>query len=204
MACGQPLKVNPPVDTVEGIGSVRLPVEGLWRFSLKSHYDQEFSVDALIVPQVRDAFLIGVDFLVKKAANMDFETSELTWVEEDQMFIMPFMTWDRNTERRMLAQVPIARGSRVQDLATTEVGVAVSAEDGEIGMFIPTPRADQLLVAATLAVARAGSIKIPVVNAMDGPVTLPTKAIMGTWVPTNSDFEVLKLNGQLHDGKIAT
>lgn len=42
------------------------------------------------------------------------------------------------------------------DVAVTEVKVAVSAEDGEKGVFVPVPREDQLLIAATLAVALAG------------------------------------------------
>lgn len=69
-ACGQPLKTAPPVDAIEGIVGLRLPVEGMWRFRLTKHYDQELDIDALMVPQVHDAFVIGVDFMVKKAANI--------------------------------------------------------------------------------------------------------------------------------------
>lgn len=51
MAYGAPRKVKPPVDAIEGIGGVQLVLQCMWRFHMKNHYEQEFVVDALMIPQ---------------------------------------------------------------------------------------------------------------------------------------------------------
>lgn len=87
MAYRTPGRVKAPVTAIEGIGGVQPAVQGLWRFYLTNQYEQEFVVDALMVPQVGDTFLFGVDFMVDKAAAMDFETSEMTWDEDNRTYI---------------------------------------------------------------------------------------------------------------------
>lgn len=85
---------------------------------------------------------------------------------------------------------------------TTEVKVAVSAEDGEVGLFVPAPRQDHVLIAAAMTVARTGSIKVPILNALEDSVALPTKAVLGTWIPQDANMKVFELGVQLTESEL--
>lgn len=103
-----------PVDVIEGIGGLQLTMQGVWRFYLRNHYEQEFIVGALMVPQVGDVFLLGVNIMTESAAAMDFETSEMTWTEQGHTYIMPFMTWQQDSAMRKPAQVRLVHGKQLQ------------------------------------------------------------------------------------------
>ncbi|EEY55742.1 uncharacterized protein PITG_09714 [Phytophthora infestans T30-4] len=94
MQYGDKLVDKAPVDYVEGIGGFLLDVIGVWRFKMSSAFGEKVTVDACIVSGCVEEFLLGVDFMKKYGAVMDFENSELRYRDEEQSVIIPFRTYD--------------------------------------------------------------------------------------------------------------
>ncbi|KAE9345497.1 hypothetical protein PR003_g7919 [Phytophthora rubi] len=73
MAHGDKVDVSAPVDDVEGIGGLLLEVVGVWRFKLRTVFNEYIEVDACVVSGCSDEFLLGVDFMRARGATMDFD-----------------------------------------------------------------------------------------------------------------------------------
>jgi hypothetical protein len=81
-----------PVDVVEGIGGFTLDVLGVWTFNMRNAFGQAVSVEACIIDGCTDEFLVGVDFLQRHKATMDFAKNEVRYDEKEQQVVMPFRT----------------------------------------------------------------------------------------------------------------
>ncbi|KAG1689145.1 hypothetical protein DVH05_002783 [Phytophthora capsici] len=205
MQHGDRLNVKAPVDYVEGIGGFLLDVVGVWRFRFRTVFGETVCVDACIVKGCDDDFLLGVDFLRKHGANLDFERNELTYREKERRVIIPFRT-DAVTEgERVNARVAAVRMTRRTQLtgnAVTPVEVSVAAPDGELGMFVPTRCAGAVMLASTVTRASNGKAIVPMINSVPGKTRLPSKKELGVWIPISEDMEVLEINGELERDRV--
>ncbi|KAG3136386.1 hypothetical protein PI124_g18567 [Phytophthora idaei] len=137
MQYGDKIKCRAPVDYVEGIGRFLLDVIGEWRFEMRSTLDEILTVDACVVAGCMDEFLLGVDFMQKKGAVMDFHKSELRYKEAEKSVVIPFKTYGGGGSAR-IAVVRMASKGQIEGSIVTPVEVAVPAEDSEQGICIPT------------------------------------------------------------------
>ncbi|KAG2903719.1 hypothetical protein PC114_g12142 [Phytophthora cactorum] len=137
MQYGDKIKCRAPVDYVEGIGGFLLDVLGEWRFEMRSTLDEILTVDACVVAGYMDEFLLGVYFMQKKGAVMDFHKSELRYREAEKSVVIPFKTYGGGGSAR-IAVVRMASKGQIEGSIVTPVEVAVPAEDSELGICIPT------------------------------------------------------------------
>lgn len=203
MKCGVEQRRRPPVKAIEGVSGTRVPVTGIWRFRMRNQYDQEFIVEALMVPACEDTFLLGTDFMASKAAVMDFQTGELTWNDAHDAFIVPFSTWQDGAAMPGPAKVRLASGRCFKTLTNTTARIAVSGQDGETGVFLPAARDDGLMVPAVVATVRGGCIEVPIANSTAKSPRLPTREELGTWIPYSEEMEILGLADGLSQEKVA-
>ncbi|GLD95985.1 hypothetical protein PINS_up004663 [Pythium insidiosum] len=131
--CGERLPQIPPVDYVQGLGGQQLRVEGLWRFSLRTVYNQVIELDALLVEGCDEEILLGKDFLVEKRARIDFDTNEARYVENEDEIILPFSVSTVISP----AAVRMVRGQKLATQTYTTFRVPVTAADGTVGVFEP-------------------------------------------------------------------
>ncbi|GMF55255.1 unnamed protein product [Phytophthora fragariaefolia] len=85
-----------PVDFVEGIGGFLLDVLGVWTFTMHNTFAQVVPVDAGSVDGCTDEFFIGVDFMKRHKASLDFDRSEVRSDEKWRMVVIPFRTNDED------------------------------------------------------------------------------------------------------------
>ncbi|OWZ02522.1 hypothetical protein PHMEG_00025902 [Phytophthora megakarya] len=71
------MKTSAPVQYVKGIGGFLLNVIVVWSFDLTNVYGQSVKVDACIIDGCTNEFLVGVDFLEKHRATVDFDFGEV-------------------------------------------------------------------------------------------------------------------------------
>ncbi|OWY90363.1 hypothetical protein PHMEG_00041536 [Phytophthora megakarya] len=71
------METSAPVQYVEGIGGFLLDVIVVWSFDLPNVYGQSVKVDACIIDGCTNEFLVGVDFLEKHRATVDFDFGEV-------------------------------------------------------------------------------------------------------------------------------
>ncbi|ETL86613.1 hypothetical protein L917_13978, partial [Phytophthora nicotianae] len=90
MPKGERVKKAAPVDCVEDIGGFLFDVLGLWQFRMQNVFGQTVEVTACIIEGCTSEFLVGVDFLEKHRATLDFEGGELRYDEKDQNVVIPF------------------------------------------------------------------------------------------------------------------
>ncbi|OWZ09117.1 hypothetical protein PHMEG_00018232, partial [Phytophthora megakarya] len=107
-----------------------------------------------------------------------------------------------------------ASRSRLKDPSATEINldrdkcmvkpvqVAVTAEDGERGIFVPTKQLGAVMLATTVAEARNGAAWVPAINSSPDEERLPSKRGLGTWIPLDEDMKVLEMNGALQQKKL--
>ncbi|OWY94685.1 hypothetical protein PHMEG_00035513, partial [Phytophthora megakarya] len=131
------------------------------------------SLTACILDGCTDEFLIGVDFLERHRATIDFEGSELRYSESRQEVVIPFRTDDGQN------------------------GVSVTAPDGEEGIFLPSGGCGSVMLAAAVTKVRNGKAPVPVINTHGGRVKLPSRRELGEWFPLDADMNVLEMNGEL-------
>lgn len=160
---------------------------------MKTQYNQEFDVDALMVAQCDETFLLGTDFIKSKAATIDFLTSEMHWKDEQQTFIMPFVTWVDSSKERLPAQVRLDVGRSFATFSGANARVAVSGKEGETGVFLPTPREDGLLATAVVATIKESCNSVPVLNTNTKTTRPPTRACLGTWIPCDEAMTIMEL-----------
>ncbi|KAE8881140.1 hypothetical protein PF010_g20966 [Phytophthora fragariae] len=159
-------------------------------------FGETVTVDACIIKGCEDEFLIGVDFMRSHEAVMDFRENELRYRENERLVVIPFRTFDSPTSGR-IAAVRVARKMHLTSRSVTPIELAVVAKNGEKGVFVPTTRLGSVMLAATVTEVQNGKVWIPAINGSDGRVKLPSKKILGTWVPLDEDVAVLEVNGEL-------
>ncbi|KAE9188891.1 hypothetical protein PF004_g22370 [Phytophthora fragariae] len=177
-----------PVDYVEGIGGFLLDVVGVWRFELQSVFGEAISVEACIVKGCTDEFLLGVDFMRTRGATMDFENSEVRYSKGGRSVVIPFRTYD-GAGRGRIAVVRMARRVCLDKCTVTPVEIAVTADDGENGLFIPTQHTGAVMLAPTVTTAMNGKALVPAINANGEESRLPANKELGKWVPLDSELD---------------
>ncbi|POM73499.1 LOW QUALITY PROTEIN: Gag-pol fusion protein [Phytophthora palmivora] len=183
MMRGERLKVQSPVQHVEGIGGFLLT----WLV---------VTLSACIIDGCTDEFLVGVDFLGKHRATIDFDGSELKYNERDYEVIIPFQTSNGRRDATV-ATVKLVSTTSLQRRSVQPMEVAVAARDGENGIFIPAKNHGAVLLATAVTTAKNGKILVPAVNAHSGRIRLPSKTALGSWIPVDDDMEVLNMNNEL-------
>lgn len=201
MLRGERSREKAPVDYVEGIGGILLDVLGVWRFELVNVYGQKISVKACIVQGCTSEFLVGVDFMSQHRAILDFNANEVRYREQQQLVVIPFRT-DAGDADRKVAPVRLAKRTMFAQRTVTPIEIAVTAPDGETGIFVPTNSSGLVMLATTVATARHDKVLVPAVHVAGGKLTLPCKKALGTWIPLDQDMEVLELNGALDPKKL--
>ncbi|KAE8955783.1 hypothetical protein PR001_g31967, partial [Phytophthora rubi] len=196
MTLGDRVAMEAPVDYVEGIGGFLLDVVGVWRFELRSVFNEKVVVDACVVAGCTSEFLLGVDFMREKGATMDFDKNEVRYRDGDRAVVIPFRTRDGGGGARVAA-VRMAGKVRLAERAVTPVQVSVVADDGEYGLFLPTKQTGSVMLAATLTKAYNGRAWVPAINTNSTTARLPNKKELGTWVPLNEEMNILSMNGEL-------
>ncbi|KAJ0391234.1 hypothetical protein P43SY_010678 [Pythium insidiosum] len=197
--CGEQLGQAPPVDCVQGLGGQQLRVEGLWRFSFRTVYNQAVELDALLVEGCDEEILLGKDFLVAKKARIDFETNEARYVEDENEVILPFTVGAVGGT----AAVRLVRGQKVPTQTHTTFRVPVAAPDGTVGVFEPLQRRQEWLMAPrTVTVVRQGHVTVPILNVLGRTTKLPARKQLGSWVPLGGDLEILEERGDLARRKV--
>lgn len=201
MLFGDKLPGVSPVDYVEGIGGFLLDVVGVWRFEMISAFGEIVRVDACIVDGCTSEFLLGVDFMREQEATMDFSKNELRYSEPGRSIVIPFRTSDK-TKHIKVAAVRMARKTILSGSTVTPVEIAVTAEDGERGIFMPTLKLGSVMLSATVTEAHNGKAWVPAINAGRKRVKMPSKKELGRWIPLDADVEVLELNGALQPERL--
>ncbi|KAE9107448.1 hypothetical protein PF005_g12875 [Phytophthora fragariae] len=79
MAHGDKVHVTAPVDYGEGIGGFLLDVVGVWRFKLRTVFNECIEVEASVVSGCSDEFLLGVDFMRARGDIMNFNRNEMRY-----------------------------------------------------------------------------------------------------------------------------
>ncbi|KAG6616928.1 uncharacterized protein IUM83_04866 [Phytophthora cinnamomi] len=174
MQYGDRIDKAAPVEFVEGIGGFLLDVVGVWRFELRSVFDEVITIEACIVSGCTDEFLVGVDFMRTHGATTDFERSEVRYIESGRSVVIPFRTYDGEGRGR-IAEVRMVRKTQLDKFMVTPVEVAVTAKDGENGIFIPTKHKRAVMLAPTVTTVRNGKALVPAINANGEESRLPTK-----------------------------
>ncbi|GMF88830.1 unnamed protein product [Phytophthora fragariaefolia] len=196
MAHGDKLNVRALVDYVEGIGSFSLEVVGVWRFQLRTVFNEVIKVDACIVSGCADDVLLGVDFMRARGATMDSHRNEVRYADGERTMVVPFRSHHSASGARIVAVRMVSR-SRLMGHAVTPVEVSMASEDGERGLFLPTEHTAAVLLAATVTTAQNGRAWVPAIDTSVAAAKIPNKKELGRWVSVNEDMEVLKMGGEL-------
>ncbi|EGZ16797.1 hypothetical protein PHYSODRAFT_500434 [Phytophthora sojae] len=201
MQYGDRVERAAPVDYLEGIGGFLLDVMGVWEFHMRSVFGEIIRVEACIVSGCTDEFLLGVDFMRGHGAIMDFDRNEVRYTTARRAVVIPFRTsGDANGAR--VAAVRMVRRTEIGASAVTPVEVSVAANDGEVGVFLPTKYTGAVMLAVTVTKVQNGKAIVPAVNAKQGPVRLPARQELGHWIPLDSSVELLQMNGELRRERI--
>lgn len=198
MLRGERVKRAPPVDCVEGIGGFLLDVLGLWKFRMQNVFGQTVEMTACIIEGCTSEFLVGVDFLEKHRAVVDFESGELRYDERGHGIVIPFHT----DKEGQAASVRLVGAANLERRAVQPVEVSVAAPEGEEGIFIPTFETGAVLLAAAVTKVRNGKALVPAVNAYGGRVKLPNRKELGAWIPLKADMELLAMSGELRTERL--
>ncbi|KAE9114009.1 hypothetical protein PF010_g9861 [Phytophthora fragariae] len=132
---------------------------------------------------------------------MDFDRNEVRYRDGQRAVVIPFRTHDDVGGARV-APVRMLCRTQLTSHAVTPVEVAVAAEDGERGLFLPTQYTGAVMLAATVTTARNGKAWVPAINTGSTPARLPNKKELGTWVPVNDDMEILSMSGELDASRV--
>ncbi|KAJ0391696.1 hypothetical protein P43SY_010532 [Pythium insidiosum] len=190
---GQRLAGPPPVQQVQGLGGTCLPVLGVWKFELRTVYEQTLVVDVLVVDGCGEEFILGSDFWTGQRATISYETCEATFMKGDTRVVVPFTFKDAKG-----GDVRLARGLKVPTQSQCLVRLPVEAAAGTVGLFLPAKTsAPHLLVPATVARVHEGHVTVPVLNVLGKKVKLPARTQLGRWVPLDDEMELMSIDGTL-------
>jgi hypothetical protein len=196
MRRGERARRPAPVDVVEGIGGFTLDVLGVWTFNMRNAFGQAVTVEACIIDDCTDEFLVGVDFLQHHKATMNFEKNEVRYDEKEQQVVIPFRT-DTGDGGAKVAAVRLVSWTKLTRSAVTPVEVAVAAPDGEQGVFVPTMTCGSVMLAATVTTSQNGKSLVPMINVQGSKDKLPSKKELGVWILLEEGMQVLALSGEL-------
>jgi hypothetical protein len=197
-----------PVDVVEGFGGGRIRVLGVWQFVGTTKYQQRITVNALLVDGQGSEFLIGEDWIVEKQVKMDFGRRELKYRDDaGQKVILPFTCSAVNPPLTLAGErsiaVRLAKTVKLANNTNRVLRVAVDAEEGTTGIFLPKLNAKRhLLMAPTLSTVRDELVSIAVMNVDSKREKLPAREALGTWVPTDDTMGLLSMNGELERDRV--
>lgn len=202
MQFGKKQRGRPPVEEVEGLGGFKLDVLGVWQFDAVNVYGQRVLLNACVVDGIESEFLVGTDFLEKHEASIDYNSHEVRYGNGRSKVVIPFKTFNHESEVGA-AVARVVRRTKVDTQQARSMEVAVPAEDGEIGLFIPTAvNHGNVMVAATLTAAKDGKVSIPVLNVDGKRIKLPGREELGTWIPVDQDMELLEASGAMTRQKV--
>ncbi|OWY96884.1 hypothetical protein PHMEG_00032731, partial [Phytophthora megakarya] len=179
MQYGACLSKPPPVDNVEGIGGITLAVIDIWEFELKTTFNDVIKTKACVVK--------GVDFMQEHGAAIDFKKHEVRYRSGGHTVVIPFRTCDEGRGARTAA-VRMAYRTRLEGRTVTPVKVAVSAVDGERGIFVPGSYKGAVMLATTVTTAKDGYALVPTINASVESVKIPSKRELGSWIPLSDEM----------------
>ncbi|KAE8983282.1 hypothetical protein PF005_g23143 [Phytophthora fragariae] len=182
MQKGERLSKEAPVDRIEGIGGFLLDVVGVWAFTMRNAYGQVVEVEACVIEGCADEFLVGVDFMRRHQANLDFACNEVRYFDHNELMVIPFRT------------VGVGGDAKVAAVRLRQTGEEV--------VFMPTRRCGTVMLAATVTTVKNGRAWVPTINVHGGRTKLPAKKELGTWVPVDADMQVLALSGALDADKL--
>jgi hypothetical protein len=77
------------VDAGEDIGGFVLDVIRVWAFHMRNVFGQLVEIKACIIDGCTAEFLVGVDFLVKHQASLDFRSNEVRYFVQNKLVIIP-------------------------------------------------------------------------------------------------------------------
>ncbi|KAE9197578.1 hypothetical protein PF002_g19980 [Phytophthora fragariae] len=203
MTRGEKHHVDAPVMYVEGIGGFLLDVLGVWTFSMTNVYGQTVTIDACIVEGCTGEFLVGVDFLERHRATVDFDRGEVRYPERNHEVIIPFRTTKETTDSAVAA-VRLASATNLHRRAVQTVEVAIAAPDGEKGVFLPTVNHGAVLLASAVTKVTNGKAMVPAINTYGGRIKLPSRKELGVWIPITQDMELLTMHGELDPERVNT
>lgn len=201
MKLGERKRGNAPVDFVEGIGGFLLDVLGVWTFTMRNAFGQVVQIDACIVDGCTDEFLVGVDFMKRHRATMDFSRNEIRYDAQGSMVVIPFRTEDEDGGVKVAA-VRLVNSVQLRRDTVMPIELSVTARDGEEGVFLPTGGIGPVMWAATVTKVRHGKALVPVINLLGDKTKLPGRRELGVWIPIDADLEVLELNGAMQTDKL--
>ncbi|KAG2904336.1 hypothetical protein PC116_g14729 [Phytophthora cactorum] len=95
---------------------------------MRNAFGQLVVVRACIIDGCTDEFLIGVDFMSRHRANLDFERNEVRYFDKETMMVIPFRT-------AKVAAVRMTRRAMLASSTVTSIEVAAVGPDGEEGIF---------------------------------------------------------------------
>ncbi|GMF42816.1 unnamed protein product [Phytophthora fragariaefolia] len=203
---GRHLKRNAPVD-IEGFGGGTSRVLGVWRFIGTTQYQQRMTVDALLVDDQGDEFVVGDDWMLEKQVNMDFSKRELKYRDTSgQKIILRFTchgvrTLPQNEER--CAIVRLAKTVKLTTNTRNVICAKVDAVDGTIGVFLPKNGGKRhLMMATTVDSVRNGTVRIAVLNAEGRREKLPAREALGKWIPADADMKNVSMNGEFERARV--
>ncbi|GAB9472703.1 hypothetical protein Gpo141_00009876 [Globisporangium polare] len=157
----------------------------------------------LLLSDLVDEFILGLDFVTEKMAIINHGTCELSYQEGEDEIILPFECADCKTGGAKAGMVRLVRKFKLDTERRSQFHLRVSATEGTIGLFTPaetTP--SHLLLAPTITTVREGEIIVPVINTQGARVKLPPRHSLGTWVPQPADMEVLEASNNLDRGAV--
>ncbi|KAE9038085.1 hypothetical protein PR001_g8115 [Phytophthora rubi] len=154
-------------------GGFLLDVLGVWTFDMVNVYGQKVTIEACIIEECTNEFLVGVDFLGGRRATMDFDRVEVRYAERGQDVIIPFRTTEAKDDPAVAA-VRLVSATNLQ----------------------------RMLLAAAVTKVEKGKALIPAINTHGGCLKLPTRKELGVWVPINQGIELLTMHGELQPERV--
>ncbi|OWZ13388.1 hypothetical protein PHMEG_00013300 [Phytophthora megakarya] len=180
------------VDFIEGIGGFLLDVVGVWRFSRKNVFGQWVTLDACIIDGCSHEFLIGVNFVEHRQANIDFKKNEFRYDVQGERVIIPFRTTYMH-DGVTKAAVRLVNAAKLRRRAVQPVDITVGAPDGEVGVFLPTGDFGSVLTVAAVTTAHDGKALVPVINTHGGR----EQAEIGCLAPVDADITMIKMHDEM-------
>ncbi|GMF40547.1 unnamed protein product [Phytophthora fragariaefolia] len=103
---GERVKRRALVDLVKGIGGFVLKVVGGWAFGMRNAFGHMVTMDVCIIEGCSDKVFVGVDFLQRYKAVMDFEKNEERHDEGLAQVVIPFRTDGGDNSAKAFACLP--------------------------------------------------------------------------------------------------
>ncbi|OWZ09385.1 hypothetical protein PHMEG_00017920 [Phytophthora megakarya] len=159
-------------------------------FEMCNLFGQAVMVEACNVDGCHDVFLVGVDFLERHRASIDYRNKEV-WHDKHRRLIVIPLRMDSSDGNDNRARVQLASATKLRRRAVQPIEVLVAARDGEGGIFLPTGDLGFVLTAAAVTKVNGGKAIVHVINVHSGQIWLPRKQEVGVWVPAKGDITML-------------